>query len=340
MPRILMIVSSAHEFPLADGGLHPTGYWAEEVYKPYNRFLRAGVEVAVYTADGKSAHPDPFSLEPRFHYPDRDKDFLAAVIRTFGDDPEDIRVTLHHLTELNLIAARRVLLALVERGMEPGPARAAVEACAKAAWRLDQDFLAVLSGDEQVSAKLSTSQLRTLAEAVCRDSEEISRTMARELESSPALGNPGRLSDLGDAEVLSFDAVFFPGGHGPMVDLADNKDVDRVLRLMHEKQRTIGLLCHGPAAALSAGNDPNGVWLFDGYKMAGFSNEEESQTPVGILGPAWYLETELKNRGVVYDEAPAWTSHVVVDRNVVTAQNQASAEATADAILKKLGVAA
>lgn len=338
MTRILMIVSSATEFPLEDGRQHPTGYWAEEVYKPLKRFLQADVELAIYTADGKPGRPDPFSLEPRFHYPDEDKDFLASVVRTFADDAEDIRFTLHQYTELNLIACRRVHDALVESGLEPVAARTAVEACAKTSWRRDVDLIDTLSEHPEVSARLNRPQLQKLATAIKKESEEISKAVEHELKTNAALNDPGRLSDLSDADILSFDTVFFPGGHGPMVDLADNPDVDRVLRLMHGKQRTIALLCHGPAALLSAGNSPDGVWLFDGYKVAAFSNEEESQTPVGILGPAWYLESELKNRGAIYDEAPAWTSHVVVDRNLITAQNQASAEATAGAVLKKLGV--
>ena len=60
-------------------------------------------------------------------------------------------------------------------------------------------------------------------------------------------------------------------------------------------------------------------WLFDGYKVAGFTDEEEDQTPYGKLGISWYLENELKNYGAVFDDGDAaWVSYVVVDRNVVT----------------------
>ena len=124
-----------------------------------------------------------------------------------------------------------------------------------------------------------------------------------------------------------------------MVDLASNADVARVLRLLHMRQKTVAAVCHGSAAFLSAGSSPEGAWLFDGYKVAGFTDEEEDQTPYGKLGIAWYLESELKNYGVVFDDGDvAWVSHVVVDRNLVTGQNPDSSEATAEAILKKLGV--
>src|SRR5258708_34782349 len=77
---------------------------------------------------------------------------------------------------------------------------------------------------------------------------------------------------ISDEELLSFDAVFFPGGHGPMVDLSSNADVARVLRLLHQRGKTIAAVCHGPAAFLSAGLGPEGAWLFDGDKLAAFTD--------------------------------------------------------------------
>jgi len=72
--------------------------------------LRAQTNVAPPTAaaDGQTPHPDPYGLKDFFHYSDDDEDFLASVMRTFMRDVDDIRVTLHHLTELDFIAARRV----------------------------------------------------------------------------------------------------------------------------------------------------------------------------------------------------------------------------------------
>ena len=124
-----------------------------------------------------------------------------------------------------------------------------------------------------------------------------------------------------------------------MVDLADSPDVTRVLRLLHEKNATIGALCHGPAFLLSAPARPDGQWLFDGYRLTSFTDEEEDQTRVGKLGLRWYLEGALKNAGAIFDDSPAaWTSHVVVDRNLVTGQNPQSADAVADAVLKHMEV--
>ena len=108
MTRIAYLVTSAREMTLADGTAHPTGYFAEEALKPYERFTDAGFDVTVITPDGKPPFADPYGLSWFFHYPDDDKDYLASVVRTFARDVDDIRLTLHQNTELGLAAARRV----------------------------------------------------------------------------------------------------------------------------------------------------------------------------------------------------------------------------------------
>src|SRR5260370_16334274 len=118
MGRVLMSVSSVCIIDLASEKGHETGYWADEVLKAFDKFVGADVEVVADTPDGKPAHADPIGLETRFHYPDEDKDFLSQVVRSFAPDLDDIRVTLHHLTELDLIAARRVSQALIVSGLD------------------------------------------------------------------------------------------------------------------------------------------------------------------------------------------------------------------------------
>ncbi len=82
MAKLLMIVSSARTIRLADGSDHPTGYRAEEVRKPYETFVAAGVDVVIATPDGRVPRPDPWGLEPFFHYPQVDEDFMFSVLRT------------------------------------------------------------------------------------------------------------------------------------------------------------------------------------------------------------------------------------------------------------------
>ena len=335
MTRIAYLVTSAREMTLADGTRHPTGYFAEEALTPYERFTGAGFEVTVITPDGQPPYADPYGLSWFFHYPDEDKDYLASVVRTFARDVDDIRLTLHQNTELGLAAARRVAALLQANGRTAAEAHRIVSAAAKTAWRQDRPFADVLAEDS--SAGLTREQIAREVDAQRADSQRLSDERHRRLQEIPGFQQPVALSSLTDAELDEFDAVFVPGGHGPMVDLSDNPDAGRLLVALHRKHAPIAALCHGPALLLSAPERADGLWLFDGYRVTSFTDEEEDQTEAGRLGMAWLLDVALKNAGAVFDDAPsAWISHVVVDRNLVTGQNPGSTEATADAVIKKL----
>ena len=315
--------------------------------KPYERFTGAGFDVTVITPDGEPPHADPYGLSWFFHYPDEDKDYLASVVRTFAHDVDDIRLTLHQNTELGLAAARRVAALLQANGRTAAEAHRIVSAAAKTAWRQDRQFADVLAEDpvlaenpvlaEDTSHGLTREQVQREVDAQRADSQRLSDERHRTLEEIPGFRHPVALSALTDAEMGEFDAVFAPGGHGPMVDLADNPDVGRLLAALNKKHAPIAALCHGPAVLLSAPERADGLWLFDGYRMTAFTGEEEDQTEAGLLGMAWLLDVALKNAGAVFDDGPsAWISHVVVDRNLITGQNPGSTEATADAVIKKL----
>src|SRR5581483_9904052 len=150
-----------HTLTLPDGSPHGCGYWPEEVIKPYDLFRAAGAEVVVATPAGIKPTPDPYGFEPFFHYPDEDEDFFSSIVRTFAPDPEDIRVTLYHLSELNLMGARRVFEAFKAAGVDPQEARARVAGAAAKAWRQEKDFIEVLDADGTV-APLTTEQLRDI----------------------------------------------------------------------------------------------------------------------------------------------------------------------------------
>jgi putative intracellular protease/amidase len=335
MTRIAYLVTSAREMALADGTPHPTGYFAEEALKPHERFTAAGFDVTVLTPDGKPPYADPYGLSWFFHYPDDDKDYLASVVRTFAHDVDDIRLTLHQNTELGLAAARRVANLLEASGRTKAEAHRVVSAAAKTAWRQDRQFADVLAEDD--SHGLTREQIQAEVAAQRADSERLAAERLRRLQEIPGFQHPVALSALTDAELAEFDAVFAPGGHGPMVDLAGNPDVGRLLAALQKRRAPIAALCHGPAMLLSAPERADGLWLFDGYRMTSFTDEEEDQTEAGRLGMEWYLDIALKNAGAVFDDGPsAWVSHVVVDRNLITGQNPGSTEATADAVIKKL----
>ncbi len=330
---------------LADGTPHPTGYFAEEALKPYERFVAAGFDVTVITPDGEPPYADPYGLSWFFHYPEQDKDYLASVVRTFAHDVDDIRLTLHQNTELGLAAARRLAALLQapgnEQGHTPAEAHRIVSAAAKTAWRQDRQLADVLAENlalaEDGSRHLTREQIQAEVDAQRADSERLAAERHARLQAIPGFQHPVALSSLTDADADDFDAVFTPGGHGPMVDLAGNPDAGRLLAALHLRNAPIAALCHGPAVLLSAPERADGLWLFDGYRMTAFTDEEEDQTEAGLLGMAWLLDVALKNAGAVFDDGPsAWISHVVVDRNLVTGQNPGSTEATADAVIKKL----
>jgi putative intracellular protease/amidase len=335
MTSIAYLVTSARELTLADGTTHTTGYFAEEALKPYERFVDAGFDVTVITPDGQPPYADPYGLSWFFHYPDEDKDYLASVVRTFARDVDDIRLTLHQNTELGLAAARRIAALLVGQGRTAAQAHQVVSAAAKTAWRQDRQLADVLAEDSSLG--LTPAQVQAEVDAQRAESQNLANERAASLRSLPGFQHPVALSSLTDAGLGEFDAVFAPGGHGPMVDLAGNPDVGRLLAALQAKRAPIAALCHGPAMLLAAPERADGLWLFDGYRMTAFTDEEEDQTEPGLLGLAWLLDVALKNAGAVFDDGPAaWVSHVVVDRNLITGQNPESTEAAADAVVKKL----
>ncbi|WP_243653423.1 DJ-1/PfpI family protein [Pseudonocardia endophytica] len=316
---------------------------------PYERFVAAGLDVDVVTPDGRPPYADPYGLDPIFHYPDEDEDFLASVTRTFAHDVDDIRLTLRHLTELGMIAARRVFFALREEGLTASDARDLVDRAARICWEQDREFVEVLVS-ENLAGPLSASRVQAALDAVNLDSRAESDRVARALSEIEGFRAPLDLSRMSVEQMAAYDAVFAPGGHGPMVDLADDDQVQRLLAVLHEKTAPIASLCHGPAMLLAAPAGTDGQWIFDGYRVTSITNEEEYQTepaarpvadesqrPTGAV--PWQLESALRNAGVVFDDARApWTSHVVVDRNLITGQNPNSSEAVADAVLKSLDV--
>ena len=119
-----------------------------------------------------------------------------------------------------------------------------------------------------------------------------------------------------------YDAVYYPGGHGPMEDLAVDPDSGSLLRKALASGKPLGIVCHAPAGLLAT-RDANGNTPFVNYRVTGFCNEEE--TGVGFADKAkWLLEDELKKLPTQYSRGPAWEPYTVVDRNLFTGQNPAS----------------
>lgn len=154
--------------------------------------------------------------------------------------------------------------------------------------------------------------------------------VAAVLESATELQKP---VDIADVDPANYAAVFYPGGHGPMQDLAADADSGRLLTAVLESGKPLGVVCHGPAALLatrSAGSSP-----FAGFRVTGFTNAEEGQ--VGFAEKAsWLLQDELVELGTEFSEGEPWAPNVVVDRNLHTGQNPASSGPLAAEMLKSL----
>lgn len=155
--------------------------------------------------------------------------------------------------------------------------------------------------------------------------------LTRVLAESAELHNPVALSQV---RIADYDAVFYPGGHGPMEDLAVDPESGELLTAALESGKPVAVLCHGPAALLAAAK-PDGGNAFAGYTLTGFSNTEEELG--GLASRAkWLLQDRLEQLGGKFQAGEPWASHVVVDRNLVSGQNPASSAQVAAEILKQL----
>jgi len=214
-PRVLFIVSAAHQLTMKDATLHTTGFWAGELLVPYEAFTQSGFDVKFATPVGQVPQPDPRSLNA------------------------------HDGAELDHIPDLRMPLVL------------------------------------------------------------------------------------DDVEVGGYEAVFVPGGHAPMEDLATDKIAGRLITEALAAGKPVGAVCHGPAALLAARRD-DGTPTVAGYRLTGFTDEEERRG--GLAGNMRYLlEDKLVELGADFVEGPAFQAHTETDRNLHTGQNpQSSAQIAAD----------
>ncbi|MFJ6619735.1 type 1 glutamine amidotransferase domain-containing protein [Kitasatospora sp. NPDC091335] len=159
--------------------------------------------------------------------------------------------------------------------------------------------------------------------------------MADEVEKIAEFRQPLVLAEVDPAD---YDVVYYPGGHGPMEDLAVDADSGRLLTRALASGRPLGVVCHGPAALLAARTEDGGS-PFTGYRVTGFTNAEETQAGLADRAP-WLLQDRLVGLGVDFVEGEPWAPHVEVDRNLVTGQNPASSALAATELLKLLDASA
>jgi len=162
------------------------------------------------------------------------------------------------------------------------------------------------------------------------------------------LRDPMRIADVVASGLDQYDAVFVPGGHGPMIDLLDDPDAGTVMRHFHETSKPTAVLCHGPISLLSA--LPNSWefvagaqakakgWIYAGYKMTIFSTAEEQQRePLEIEGKVlFYPDFALRTAGGDVSVLAPWSSYVLQDRELISGQNPFSDQALLKLLLPAL----
>lgn len=160
---------------------------------------------------------------------------------------------------------------------------------------------------------------------------ETTRRFLDDREARDQLANTQRLESLNPED---FDAIFYPGGHGPLWDLAEDINSISLIESFHRREKPIGCVCHGPAVLLHA-RGADGFPVVKGKRVTGFSNSEESLVQLTEVVP-FMIEDMLHGRGGIYSKGEDWLPHIEVDGNLVTGQNPASSAAAAEAIVDLL----
>jgi putative intracellular protease/amidase len=151
-------------------------------------------------------------------------------------------------------------------------------------------------------------------------------------QASSALDATVALSAVDPAE---YDAVFYPGGHGPLWDLAEDPDSIKIIESMSRAGKPVALVCHAPGVLRHVTN-PDGTPLVQGRPVTGFTNSEEEGVGLTDIVP-FLVEDELKAKGGDYSKGPDWASYVVRDGLLITGQNPASSAEAAEVLVSLLG---
>lgn len=160
---------------------------------------------------------------------------------------------------------------------------------------------------------------------------DATRRFRSDSQAQAALANTLPLAEI---DPYDFDAVFYPGGHGPLWDLAEDKHSRTLLETFYAANKPIAAVCHAPGV-LKHVKAPDGQPVVKEKQVTGFSNTEEDAVGLTEVVP-FLVEDMLKNNGGSYSKAADWANHVVGDGHLITGQNPASSEATAKALLQRL----
>lgn len=161
---------------------------------------------------------------------------------------------------------------------------------------------------------------------------ELTRRFEADPDATAQLASTVRLDSVSDAD---FDAVFYPGGHGPLWDLANNAQSIALIESFIAANKPVALVCHAPGVLRDV-KASDGTPLVQGRKVTGFTNTEEAGVGLTDVVP-FLVEDMLKAAGGAYSKGPDWGSYVVRDGLLITGQNPASSAETAAVLVQQLG---
>lgn len=147
-----------------------------------------------------------------------------------------------------------------------------------------------------------------------------------------ALANTIKLADV---KAEDFDTVFYPGGHGPMWDLAESPVSIVLIESFYNSGKPVALVCHAPGVLRHV--TYKGEPLVKGKRVTGFTNEEEEEVQLTRVVP-FLVEDELKRLGAIFEKVPNWQPFSIADGRLITGQNPASSTSAAHALLRVVGV--
>ncbi|CCJ06494.1 type 1 glutamine amidotransferase domain-containing protein [Methylocystis sp. SC2] len=160
---------------------------------------------------------------------------------------------------------------------------------------------------------------------------ELTRRFEADEAAKARLADTARLDSVRQED---FDAVFYPGGHGPMWDLAEDRDSIRLIESFVRAGKPIALVCHAPGV-LRHVEGPDGLPLVAGKTVTGFTNGEEEAVGLTHVVP-FLVEDELQAKGGRFSKAADWAPHVVRDGQLITGQNPASSDPAARKLVEAL----
>ncbi|WP_312633328.1 type 1 glutamine amidotransferase domain-containing protein [Pseudescherichia sp.] len=160
---------------------------------------------------------------------------------------------------------------------------------------------------------------------------EFTHRFEADAEAMAQLATTVRLDSVSQAD---FDTVFYPGGHGPLWDLAEDKHSIALIESFIAAGKHVAFVCHAPGV-LRHVKTPEGKPLVEGRKVTGFTNTEEEAVGLTDVVP-FLVEDELIAKGGIYSKGRDWSSYVVTDGLLITGQNPTSSAATAEQLLKQL----